>query len=608
MEHLLVESAVRSLAIAVGIGAVLWATRMKAPSVLHAIWTIVMLTMLSLPVWAMWGPQAVMPVLPAPAASAVRAAIPAAVSIPSPPTRVGNQGVAFDRVGVMTRRSWNWPALALFVYSIVAGALLLRLAVGTARARRLMRRSTLTEGRLTSLVCAAPVTVGWLRPVVILPEGWRHWSAARLDAVLTHEQAHMRRRDPLVQWLALLNRAMFWFHPLAWWLERRLSALAEQACDEAVLADGHDPHAYSEYLIDAARDLRRGRRMRLAGAFMPGTRLPERIRRILDGTRIAPASRLRVAGTFAACVIVVTATAVATPIRAASQRGGDQSRLIVRPLQPRWIPPDSSAQPVALEWLDGDEWAFEVQSIITNDELRAYSELKTAPQRDDFIARFWARRDASPATAVNEFQEEFSRRIRFARENLADPQSHGTLGFDTDRGRVYLMFGRPDAIETEKTGSEQIEVWHYRDIADLGPEFSIRFSSVRGSYCGFRILSPAPTASVEAVGTTTDAVAPHASVQFYPFGLAAVSVPVDAARVIGAGWELRNRSGMQIDQGSIGFLDGPSAGTLSKLPRAWLDVGIGCTYALPADVYTLTTGVRFVNGQLQTEQVTFELR
>jgi len=65
---------------------------------------------------------------------------------------------------------------------------------------------------------------------------------------------------------------------------------------------------------------------------------------------------------------------------------------------------------------------------------------------------------------------------------------------------------------------------------------------------------------------------------------------------------------MQIDQGSIGFVDGPSAGPLSQhLSRAWLDVGLGCTYALPADVYTLTTGVRFVNGQLQSEQVTFEL-
>ena len=608
MERLLVETAVRSVAIALSVAAVLWATRMKAPAVLHAIWTMVMLAMLSLPLWTMWGPKAVMPMLPAPTVSPARAATAAIASMPSPPFEVRNSGSLSNQPRSITRRSWNWQAMAVFVYSLGAFALLLRLAIGTMRARRLVRRSTLVDGRLTTAACAAPITVGWLRPVVILPETWQCWSAARLDAVLAHEQVHVRRRDPLVQWLALLNRAMFWFHPLAWWLERRLSALAEQACDEAVLADGHDPRAYSEYLIDAARDLSHGRRMHLAGAFMPGTRLAERITRILDGTSVAPVSRLRLACTLGACVIAMTATAVATPGRAASQRGGDSSRFIVRPLQPRWIPPDSDVQPVSLEWLDGDEWAFEVQSIITSEELKEYSELQTSAQRDAFIARFWARRDASPATAANEFREEFSRRVRFARENLADAKSYATPGFDTDRGRVYLMFGRPDAIETEKAGTDQIEVWRYRDIAELGKDFSVRFSSTRGPYCGFRIVSSAPTATVEAVSTTTDAGTRHATVQLYPLGLAAVSVPVDAATVVGARWELRNRSGVQIDQGSIGFVDGPPAGTLSQhLSRAWLDVGVGCTYALPADLYTLTTGVRFDNGQLQSEQVTFEL-
>ena len=113
----------------------------------------------------------------------------------------------------------------------------------------------MSHGRLTSAACASPVTVGWLRPVVILPETWQEWSHNKLDAVLTHEHAHVRRRDPLVQWFALLNRAVFWFHPLAWWLERRLSVLAEQTCDDAVLARGHDPHDYSEYLLDTARSL-----------------------------------------------------------------------------------------------------------------------------------------------------------------------------------------------------------------------------------------------------------------------------------------------------------------------------------------------------------------
>ena len=152
--------------------------------------------------------------------------------------------------------------------------------------------------------------------------------------------------------------------------------------------------------------------------------------------------------------------------------------------------------------------------------------------------------------------------------------------------------------------------WRYRDIADIGSDFIVRFSSVRGSYCGFRIVSPAPLARVEAAVTgSTDARVPHTFVQFYPFGLTAVSVPVDAATVVGAGWELRNHNGNQVDQGSIGFLEGPlTAGTLSQhLSRAWLDVGLGCTYALPADVYTLTTEVRVASGQVQRETVTFEL-
>ena len=129
-------------------------------------------------------------------------------------------------------------------------ALLARLAVGTVRAHLLVRTAANRDGMLTSCMCAAPVTVGWLRPSVILLECWREWPREQLEAVLMHEREHARRRDPLVQWLALLNRAIFWFHPLAWWLERRLSGLAEEACDAVVLAQGHDPYEYSEYLLE----------------------------------------------------------------------------------------------------------------------------------------------------------------------------------------------------------------------------------------------------------------------------------------------------------------------------------------------------------------------
>ena len=124
-----------------------------------------------------------------------------------------------------------------------------------------------------------PVTVGWLAPVLILPRGWQRWPLAQLDAVLTHEAEHARRHDPLVQWLALFNRAVFWFHPLTWWLERRLATLAEEVCDAAVLAAGHSPQDYSDYLLEFARSVtREGRRLHVVAMAMPGSGQPERMR------------------------------------------------------------------------------------------------------------------------------------------------------------------------------------------------------------------------------------------------------------------------------------------------------------------------------------------
>ena len=162
--------------------------------------------------------------------------------------------------------------------------LLLRLILGTMEANRLRRRAVMMAGRLTSTRCATPITVGWFRPSLILPEGWEQWPSAKLAAVLTHEAAHARRHDPLVQWLALFNRAVFWFHPLAWWLERRLSTLAEEACDAAVLAAGHSPQDYSEYLLDMARSVSAGGgRVRLVGMAMPGSGLTWRMQQIFRG-------------------------------------------------------------------------------------------------------------------------------------------------------------------------------------------------------------------------------------------------------------------------------------------------------------------------------------
>jgi hypothetical protein len=108
----------------------------------------------------------------------------------------------------------------------------------------------------------------------------------------------------LIQWLALVNRAVFWFHPLSWWLERKLSVLAEEACDAAVLARGHTPQDYSEYLLDIARSvLRSGSRLGIVGMAMPGGLLQLRIRQIFNSCEVLPISRTRIVVAVAACAI-----------------------------------------------------------------------------------------------------------------------------------------------------------------------------------------------------------------------------------------------------------------------------------------------------------------
>jgi hypothetical protein len=77
--------------------------------------------------------------------------------------------------------------------------------------------------------------VGFFRPCILVPTHSAAWSPAQLAAVLTHQGSQARRRYPLMQWLALLNRAPFCFHRLACWLERRLAFVAENACDATLV-------------------------------------------------------------------------------------------------------------------------------------------------------------------------------------------------------------------------------------------------------------------------------------------------------------------------------------------------------------------------------------
>ncbi len=135
--------------------------------------------------------------------------------------------------------------------------------------------------------------------------------------------------------------------------------------------------------------------------------------------------------------------------------------------QSRKVTRNSSGQnnlsEVYSRWISED-----VVYIITPEEKRAFLGLKSNEEREQFIEQFWQRRDPNPATSENEYQAEYYARIAYANENFAFGE---TQGWRTDRGRIYITYGRPDKVEKSSSG----EVWIYNILPDRGGNVRIKF-------------------------------------------------------------------------------------------------------------------------------------
>ncbi|MFW6078095.1 MAG: M56 family metallopeptidase, partial [Gemmatimonadota bacterium] len=201
----------------------------------------------------------------------------------------------------------SWGGIALFVWLggmlVVAGGML----VGLIRVRRLSRRARpVTEGRVAARVRelsgrlglreaprvlrgeaeAMPMTWGVASPSVYLPMEADAWSDERLDAVLLHELAHVRRRDYPIQLAAELVCALYWFNPLAWLAARRLRVERERACDDHALFAGARPSTYAGELLELARSLRPARATASATMSMARpSQLTGRLLAVLDEGR-----------------------------------------------------------------------------------------------------------------------------------------------------------------------------------------------------------------------------------------------------------------------------------------------------------------------------------
>jgi GWxTD domain-containing protein len=133
------------------------------------------------------------------------------------------------------------------------------------------------------------------------------------------------------------------------------------------------------------------------------------------------------------------------------------------------------------KWLEED-----VVWIITDEERAAFKQLSNDEERDNFIEAFWQRRDPTPDTEENEYKEEHYQRIAYANEHFAA----GVPGWKTDRGRMYIVFGKPDEIESHPSGGSYerpieegggetstfpFEDWRYRYLEGIGQEVIIEF-------------------------------------------------------------------------------------------------------------------------------------
>jgi len=139
------------------------------------------------------------------------------------------------------------------------------------------------------------------------------------------------------------------------------------------------------------------------------------------------------------------------------------------------------------DWLEKD-----VTYVITDEERKAFKKLATDDERERFIEEFWRRRDPDPDTDENEFKEEYYERIAYANEHFAS----GIPGWKTDRGRIWIMYGKPDERETHPSGGNYerpsyegggstttypFEVWFYRYLAGVGSGIEIEFVDPTGS-------------------------------------------------------------------------------------------------------------------------------
>lgn len=183
------------------------------------------------------------------------------------------------------------PTIVLAIWLTGFAVALLSWARSWLRIRSVVRRARPLEMQAPVQVLSSesplePGVFGIFRPVLLLPAGIAdRLEPSHLQAILVHELCHVRRRDNLFAAAHMLVEAMFWFHPLVWWIGSRLVEERERACDEEVVRLGNQPHVYAESILKTCQFFVESPLTCMSG--VTGADLKKRIGRIMGGTFVA---------------------------------------------------------------------------------------------------------------------------------------------------------------------------------------------------------------------------------------------------------------------------------------------------------------------------------
>ncbi|MGC2662136.1 MAG: GWxTD domain-containing protein [Bryobacteraceae bacterium] len=375
---------------------------------------------------------------------------------------------AWDR-GLTTVVPWLAPFWILGVFLFYARHVLGLISISRLRNRgvcappaqwqrqitRIAERLQLSRPILLLESCFAetPMVIGHLRPLILMPIGvLSGMPKEQVEAILLHELAHIRRYDYLVNSVQRLVDGFLFYHPAAWWLTRLIRTERENCCDDVAVSISGRVREYAVALASLEQARWSGREPAVA---VRGGNLVKRIQRLLYPQ--GPSSAWT--PIFAALILVVTA---------AFSLGAWQPG--------KYGSPATNSQPEGVKNAVYSKWLNEeVVYIISPQEREAFEGLTTNDERNKFIEQFWLRRDPTPGTPENEFKTEHYRRIAFANSHFASDRP----GWQTDRGRIYILNGPPDEIDSHPRGDATIafpyDWWLYHGNDNRGSSQAYTF-------------------------------------------------------------------------------------------------------------------------------------